>query len=168
MTGPSACLQSDNLPELRPRETSSEIEDDEASEDQFRERRAATILNQFKKLRSHLASAKSLMHEERDPAKTREWVLDIDLACRRARSKAGLRNVNTLIESLTARNPAYGAQFTFMLDSFLSEMDRLNRLGTPDDYDDEWGTDAAERYERERMMRYMRTISGSQKVEMRG
>lgn len=148
-------------------EVSEKIEDSEAIEDRFRERRAATILNQFKKLRSHLASAKSLMHEERDPAKTRDWVLDVDLACRRACSKAKLRNVNTLIESLTARNTTYGAQFTFVLDSFLSEMDRLNRLGTPDDYDDEWGVEAAERYERERVTRYVRTISGSQKVEMR-
>lgn len=87
----------------------------------------------------------------------KEWAYDVDLACRRARSKVGINNSNTLIESLAARNPNYGVQFDAMLDSFLIEMDRLNRLGTPDDYDEEWGTDAAERRERERVATYVRS-----------
>jgi hypothetical protein len=146
-------MLSSNLAEL-PENEEREADD----ERKFRERRAFEILTRYQKTTSHEATVHSAIQDGvRETTRVKEWNFNVWFALNKARAKCHLNNVSTIVTALTARNPSYGVQFDSMLDSFLFEMDKQNRLGTPDDYDEEWGTDAAERRERERVATYVRS-----------
>ncbi len=134
------------------------------------ERRIIRVLRLFKLTCDNTRSVGSHLALKAESSGSHDWKLAVDAALKRAAKESGFPNstpeqVITFCDFILREPRPYFGSVTWAwrqmaISEVCAEMDKLNRLGTPDDYHEAWGCDAAEQRERERAVK--RTVQAAE------